>query len=94
MSGLSPLKLTREKAAESGLASKSDLQTPAKPATASKINFSTESNVRTIGPGRQEAILGYTPGKPTDTIVRTKSKGGIKRSKRSKSKKNRRTRRR
>ena len=34
MSGLSPLKLTREKAAESGLASKSDLQTgytPGKP---------------------------------------------------------------
>jgi len=86
MSGLSPLKLTREKAADSGLATKSDLQTPAKP--------STESTARTIAPGRQEAILGYTPGKPTDTIVRTKSKGGIKRSKRSKSKKNRRTRRR
>jgi hypothetical protein len=84
MSGLPPLKLTREKAAVSGLATKSDLQTPAKPSTASKINFSTESKLRTIDPG----------GKPMDTIVRTKSKGGIKRSKRSKSKKNRRTRRR
>jgi hypothetical protein len=84
MSGLPPLKLTREKAAVSGLATKSDLQTPAKPSTASKINFSTESKLRTIDPG----------GKPMDTIVRTKSKGGIKRTKRSKSKKNRRTRRR
>lgn len=94
MSGLTPLKLTREKAADSGLASQSDWQTPAKGSTGSKINFSTESTVRTIAPGRQEAILGYTPGKATTTIVRTKSKGGIKRSKRSKSKKNRRTRRR
>ena len=93
MSGLPHLKLTREKAAESGLASKSDLQTPAKESTGSKINFSTESTVRTIGPGRQEAILGYTPGKPKDSKVPTK-KGGIKRSKRSKSKKNRPTRRR
>ena len=93
MSGLSPLKLTRENAAVSGLASQSDWNTPAKPATASKINFSPESNVRTIGPGRQEAILGYSPGKRTDTKVTTKQ-GGIKRSKRSKSKKNRRTRRR
>ena len=84
MSGLPPLKLTLEKAAVSGLATKSDLQTPAKPPTASKITISPESKVRTIDPS----------GKPMDTIVRTKSKGGIKRSKRSKSKKNRRTRRR
>ncbi len=84
MSGLPPLKLTREKAAVSGLATKSDLQTPAKPSTASKITISPESKVRTIAPS----------GESIDTIVRTKSKGGIKRSKRSKSKKNRRTRRR
>lgn len=85
MSGLPPLKLTLEKAAVSGLATKSDLQTPAKPPTASKTNFSTESKLRIIAPDQD---------KPIDTIVRTKSKGGIKRSKRSKSKKNRRTRRR
>jgi hypothetical protein len=84
MSGLPPLKLTREKAAVSGLATKSDLETPAKPSTASKTTFSTQSTARIIDPG----------GKTTDTVVRTKSKGGIKRSKRSKSKKNRRTRRR
>lgn len=84
MSGLPPLKLTREKAAISGLATKSDLETPAKPATASKTSFSEKSTARIIDPA----------GKPTDTVVRTKSKGGIKRSKRSKSKKNRRTRRR
>lgn len=85
MSGLPPLKLTREKAAVSGLATKSDLETPPKPPTASKITISPESKLRTIAPGQD---------KPIDTIVRTKSKGGIKRSKRSKSKKNRRTRRR
>jgi hypothetical protein len=83
MSGLPPLKLTLEKAAVSGLATKSDLETPPKPPTASKITISPESKLRTI-----------SQGKATDTIVRTKSKGGIKRSKRSKSKKNRRTRRR
>jgi hypothetical protein len=84
MSGLPPLKLTREKAAVSGLATKSDLETPAKAPTASKTTFSEKSKIRIIDPG----------GKPTDIIVRTKSKGGIKRSKRSKSKKHRRTRRR
>jgi hypothetical protein len=94
MSGLTPLKLTREKAADAGLASQSDWTTPAKENTGSKTNFSQTSTVVTYGKNKQEPVLGYIPGKPTATVVRTKSKGGIKRSKRSKSKKNRRTRRR
>ena len=93
MSALTPLKLTREKAAYSGLASQSDWTTPAKPVTASKTSFSGTSTVRTYGKNQQEPVLGYIPGRPKDSTVSTKQ-GGIKRTKRSKSKKNRRTRRR
>ena len=94
MSTLTPLKLTREKAADAGLASQGDWNTPDKSSTGSKTNFSQTSTVVTYGKNHQEPVLGYMPGKPTATVVRTKSKGGIKRSKRFKSKKNRRTRRR